>query len=222
MANKPSPEEKLLNLIRGKNSKKVIFSHIGSISISLLNTLKSKFAPVLNKIKSASNRFSLKLKNRLLFYVNRLLTAIVCILLIIMALNIFSTPQNIRLLKNIENEESVKSAKNTVQTVESKPFPYYLSRISGRKLFKIYKAKPEIKKIEKKENPVLLELTNGLFLSGIISDGSRLQAVITDQKRNQTYFLYDGDYIGEIKIENILQNEVVVSYRGETTSINMR
>lgn len=62
--------------------------------------------------------------------------------------------------------------------------------------------------------PTFRDLIKNLNLLGIVS-GQKQQVIIEDKKLKKTYFLYQGDYIGEIKIEAIYSDKVVLEYKGE-------
>ncbi len=58
------------------------------------------------------------------------------------------------------------------------------------------------------------ELIKDINLVGIIS-GDNPQAIIEDKKTQKTYYLYQGQYLGEFQIEEIKEGKVKVNYRGQ-------
>jgi len=84
---------------------------------------------------------------------------------------------------------------------------------SGRNLFQ-----PPIIEEEKPQKPektvFLKDLAAPLSLMGVV-DGETPQAIIQDQKTQKTYFLYEGDYLGDILIEKVDQGIVSLSFDGE-------
>ncbi len=63
-------------------------------------------------------------------------------------------------------------------------------------------------------NPQLAELTKDLSLVGIYW-GTHPEAMIEDTQAKKTYFLKRGDQINGLKIKNILNDRVILEYRGK-------
>ncbi len=59
-----------------------------------------------------------------------------------------------------------------------------------------------------------------LNLLGIV-EGNRVQAVVEDKETNKTFFLYEGDSLGELKVYNIKKSKVILDYKGDKIELNM-
>lgn len=92
-----------------------------------------------------------------------------------------------------------------------KPFLYYLEMIQRRNIFSpiVYKTVEETK-TEIRET--MKSLTANIKLVGISWD-SEPTAMIEDTKTLKTYFLKQGDIIGEFKVEEIFKDRVILSYK---------
>ena len=99
------------------------------------------------------------------------------------------------------------------------PFSYYNDIIAKRELFKSYIEERSARQAIP-AGPTFRDLIKNLNLLGIVS-GEKLQAIIEDRQLNKTYFLYQGDYLGEIKIEEIQPEKVILEYRGEQVNLFM-
>ena len=62
--------------------------------------------------------------------------------------------------------------------------------------------------------PTLEEISASLSLIGIIA-GERPQAIIEDRKSDKSHFLYKGGSVGQAKIVEILEDSVIMEYKGE-------
>lgn len=72
----------------------------------------------------------------------------------------------------------------------------------------------EIKSISKEE------ILGNLNLLGIIT-GNNNQAIIEDKALKKTFFLYKGDRFGELKVDEIKDNLVILDYKGEKIELHM-
>lgn len=101
----------------------------------------------------------------------------------------------------------------------ARPFSYYDTVIAKRELFKSYTEERSARQAMP-AGPTFRDLIKNLNLMGIVS-GEKLQAIIEDRQLNKTYFLYQGDYLGEIKIDEIQPDKVILEYRGEQVNLFM-
>jgi type II secretory pathway component PulC len=94
-----------------------------------------------------------------------------------------------------------------------RPLSYYDDEISRRDVFKkIINESALLKPIA--TAPAFKELVKDLHILGIIS-GSQKQVIIEDSKSAKTYFLGVGDYLEEIKIDEINADNVVLEFKDE-------
>ncbi|MBU4589584.1 MAG: hypothetical protein KKG01_01515 [Candidatus Omnitrophica bacterium] len=64
------------------------------------------------------------------------------------------------------------------------------------------------------------EILKDLTLLGIIT-GEDNQAIIEDKKTKKTQFLYKGDSIGDLKVIDIKDSEVMLDYNGERIELRI-
>ena len=64
----------------------------------------------------------------------------------------------------------------------------------------------------------ILEVTENLKLVGI-SWSSNPDAIIEDTKESKTFFVKPGQRIGEVKVQAIFKDKVILSYQGEETEL---
>ncbi len=98
------------------------------------------------------------------------------------------------------------------------PTAYYLDKIRQRDIFK---SGP--KKIVKEAGPAVsssktAEATEHLKLAGI-SWSNDPDAMIEDTKALRTFFVKRGQMIGEVKVEAIFKDKVIVSYEGQEAEL---
>lgn len=80
----------------------------------------------------------------------------------------------------------------------------------------------EAQKIEKEQSTRLVGLTKNLKLTGISynpSDPKSAFCMIEDVEKNITTFLHEGDPIGLLKVQKILEDRVVLSQENDTVEI---
>lgn len=99
-----------------------------------------------------------------------------------------------------------------------KNISYYLEKVRQRDIFKIG-SKPVSKERDKDEIQVkIAELTQDLKLVGI-SWSDDPDAMIEDAKNKKTYFIKRGQDVGELKVQAIFKDKVVLSYQGVEVEI---
>lgn len=204
-----SPEEKLLHLIRrsGKKDSKEPSEKDSSKAVPI----ESKPAKlkdikiILHGIKSID-----------FILINRLI--IISVFMVLMwflwdlYFNRHQFDKSLSLSKHKPKPEAISMVKK-----EPKPYSYYQEEISKRNIFK---PQGEGKKVSQAApaGPAFKELIKDLNLLGIVA-GDNPQVIIEDRKVQKTYFLYKGDYVGEMKVEAIYPEKVVLEFRGEKISL---
>ena len=101
------------------------------------------------------------------------------------------------------------------------PYSYYQEEIRGKDLFApLYKEEQDIS--GGAAEAAFEDVSSGLSLLGVVS-GASPQAIIQDNKSNKTYFLSKGDSLGEIKLKDILEAEgkVILLYKGKEFSLGL-
>jgi len=98
-----------------------------------------------------------------------------------------------------------------------RPLEYYTSVVGKRGLFK----PPETSKKDPAEVPLAIkQMVKNLNLVGIIKD-EEYQVVIEDRRAKEIHSVYKGDFIGEIMIEDIFEDKVILSYGGDTIDLSL-
>jgi hypothetical protein len=69
-----------------------------------------------------------------------------------------------------------------------------------------------------RSNVTLSELSRQLTLQGILG-GTPPQAIILNHRTDQTVYVPPGDYVGEIKVEEVRRSSVVLSWKNETLEL---
>ena len=93
----------------------------------------------------------------------------------------------------------------------------YKKVVSGRELFRPFV-------FSKKKNAQIItinDLAKDLMLVGVVSVDNK-EAIIKNRRTRQTYFVTVGTTIGELKVENISDNKVEISYKEERKELFLR
>lgn len=214
---KMTPEERLLNLIRRPAKKTSKQKPKEQIAASQENKsskhVSSLIIPKIPAFKEKKFIFTgIKLVNFVL--INRLILLTVFIALALLSFDLFFHSPNFS--KSIISS-TAKPKTISLKEKEIKPYSYYQQEISKRNLFKSGPLESKVKKVIP-AGSTFKELMKGLELLGIVS-GDNPQVIIEDKKLHKTYFLYTGDYLGEIKVEEVYSNRVILEFKGERISL---
>ena len=106
-----------------------------------------------------------------------------------------------------DKEEAV--SKEAADIEPTKPYSYYSKDIGSRDIFK-----PVVQDREGAVDRGQQGIKDKFSLIGVIT-GEELQAAIEDKTASKTYFVFKGDYIDDVLVEDILVNKVILDYRGE-------
>lgn len=99
------------------------------------------------------------------------------------------------------------------------PFSYYADIISRGGFFKT--SLPDVtqdRKIPAKIAP--LELLKGYSLAGVIT-GENPQAIVEDKTSKKAYFLNKGQYLGDFKIDDIMEGRVILEFKGQRFELSL-
>jgi len=105
-----------------------------------------------------------------------------------------------------------------------KAVSYYLEKIGGRDIFRmgtVQKATTGADGAQtgmKVTSAKILDATESLKLVGI-SWSANPDAIIEDTKETKTFFVKTGQKIGDVKIQAIFKDKVILSYEGEETEL---
>lgn len=195
-------EEKLLKLIRRKNSSPDAGGGEGSLS-------KKKFP---REDASSPNARGDFLKR-----VNRLLALTALVLLVSMAVNyvlFMDEPANVISQPDMETA-SVEIAPKEIPAEERRPFGDYQESIVQRDIFQ---SPWEKEKDEKAVQAPQGDLQRKLKLVGIVLDEDP-KAIIEDLEAHQTHFLSVGESVGDARVEEILEGKVILTVNEEKVEL---
>lgn len=191
-----SPEEKLLRLIRGQKKQELPPQKV------LLENQEAKPAVKYSIYSSIQNYLSLNI-NKIIWVV----FSLSCIYLIISFTYPWFGFKKIE-LPQIPPERI--GEEKIPPKMEIKPLESYLGGIGDRQIF----GATTSSKTEKPVSSVDADLIKDMTLVGIIS-GENPQAIIEDKKTQKTYYLNQGQFIGEFKVEEIQEGKIILNYQGQ-------
>ena len=213
---RPTPEEQLLNLIEkgGGGPEAVKFKQKRRFSVLLIFKkpvlfCKRGLSGIIAGLKSGLRDPNLK-------FLNKGLLVIAAVLLVFLIADFIFRQLDIEVFYD---RASVKKRRILLEEIkgEARPFLHYLEMVQRREIF----SPVRLKKVE--EEPVikkadLSELAKDLSLVGI-AWSRKPQAMVEDKKAGRTYFLRAGESINEFKIEDVLKDKIILSYKGETIEL---
>jgi hypothetical protein len=217
-----TPEKQLLNLIEGSKgvgpSAHTSASVHRRLSFLSLDAWKGRLSFLRNNFQQL-----FKAKGSLvpdIKAINGILIVAVCAMTVYFAASIFTW--FISMKKGYSFGDGIKpGAANYEETAEvamiKRPITYYLEKVGARDIFKMgFKkvAAAEVKKETKATSSAIIDATQGLKLVGI-SWSKNPDAIIEDTKTGKTYFLKRGGLIGEVKVQAMSKDKVILSYGGE-------
>ena len=204
-------EEELLNLIDKEDPnvpvklrrKKSLFSNL-SWRKNFRLSLGSRIFHSLVRAKNGVREPNLKVLNKIFFIIS-------AVLLIYLIIDFSFNHPDAAMIGRLISPPKPRSFlyKNAFQP---RPFLYYLEMVRRRNIFSpIVLGKSKKPKVAKEQ---LRAMIKNLRLVGI-SWSKNPVAMIEDEKTKKTYFLKKGQMINEFKIEDVLKNEVILSFKGE-------
>ncbi|MFH1621953.1 MAG: type II secretion system protein N [Candidatus Omnitrophota bacterium] len=211
-----SPEEKLLNLIRRsdkKSSKQKSLEH--KVVLKSDAHPKTSASSVINNqsIPRDKRGFFTGIKFFNFVLINRSILLAVFILSALLFIDSFLRYPNFSKFSiPIKNNLKIAATKD-----KAKPYEYYSQEISKRTLFNIKSPEFRAERVIP-AGQTFKELIRELQLLGVVF-GDNLQVIIEDKRLQKTYFLYPGDYLGEIKVEEVYPDRVILEFNGERVSL---
>ncbi|MFH1189760.1 MAG: hypothetical protein V1682_03640 [Candidatus Omnitrophota bacterium] len=218
-----TPEKQLLNLIedpKGTNTpaRAHAIMHHG-LSLFSLSAWKSRLSFLRGRLQK---KFQLKdIRSIDVKVLNNLLGACVVIMAVYLAAGVSISLVNMNKAHRLGDEaigkgEKYESPKETA--IIKKAISYYLEKVGQRDIFKMG-AKKAVAPAARKEakaapSSAIIEATQDLKLVGI-SWSKDPDAMIEDTKLMRTYFVKRGGSIGDIKVQAMFKNKVILSYGGE-------
>ncbi|MFH1782902.1 MAG: hypothetical protein ABH848_04740 [Candidatus Omnitrophota bacterium] len=228
-----TPEKQLLSLIEdsGKGNAKVKTykaKHQG-LSLFSLSVWKSKLSFLVDRItRSFKTKETFQINVKAL---NRILILLIFFLMIF-GVNIFLTSMSS--LDKMPALELGSSKDIEIGSVKESPVLkknvyYYLDKVSDRNIFKMGTQEEVAEIIETEElverpdqkvaiKSALSENMANLKLVGISWSASP-DAIIENTTTYNTYFVKRGQTVGELKVEAVLKDKVILSYEGEEAEL---
>ncbi|MDP2939552.1 MAG: hypothetical protein Q8O13_05715 [Candidatus Omnitrophota bacterium] len=205
MEGQSTPEERLLKLIRNKNKE---------VKATTIKPTQSSGEGVVVPVSKIVNlRYRLAQKVLTLKNIHVILFLVIGFLLSSIIFQFFFSQEERQGKSTQPAESNLAALKKDSGLSEPVPLDYYSKQIAKRDIFKspLEKEQPSD---QTSVNATLQELIANLRLTGIILD-KQPQAIIEDTKTKKTYFLNKGDYIGDIKVEEIQESKVILIYQEE-------
>lgn len=204
-----SPEERLLRLIRNRPADTEA-SELKSIQFYS------------NK-KKVSNDFGTKKANEniikqieALKLLNKGLGFLLCLIWLSLLLSLTLS------LKKHSYDKKLLSEKNEFihKEISIQPFSYYSDILNSRNIFLSQEYKQEDTNNPAVLNIALEQLLGNYSLLGIVND-FKPQAIIEDKNSKKTYFLNKGQFINNIKIEDIKDGKVILKSQNQTFELGL-
>ncbi len=194
MSGNVSPEEKLLRLIRGKNSDQAAGQGVQQ------SGHKDVLGPIISSIKSVS------LRNILL-----ILFVISWICLIASHLYSWMGLKTVKLPEVMIDNASGLSSPQAESVSSQKPYESYLQAAGNRQIFGSSQAGAQ-----SQERPAVAggDLVKDISLVAIIK-GESPQAAIEDKKTQKTYYVSKGQYVGDFLIEDVHEGKIILNSKGQ-------
>lgn len=105
------------------------------------------------------------------------------------------------------------------EKVQIPPFSYYADIISRGALLKTSLPR-ETRDGEMPAKIAPLELLKGYTLAGVIT-GENPQAIVEDKTSKKAYFLNKGQYLGDFKIDDIMEGKVILELKGQRFELSL-
>jgi hypothetical protein len=106
------------------------------------------------------------------------------------------------------------SAQKAPEEPARPPFTYYSEGLGARNIFSPVLKEEPANQPPGEQGPKLEDVKGQLNLLGVIS-GAPPQAIIEDKRTQKTYFLNKGATFDDIEVGDILDNKVILNYKGK-------
>lgn len=221
--NNSTPERDLLKLIEEEGSSSGIDSGVTplgtirrGVSFLSLGGLRGRFEFLKDILAKGFKKEDINVKS-----INKILIIILAIVFVGVVVDIGSS--SVGLKKQMEGAFSISSV-SVISDFKEKSFlkdaSYYLDKTKQRDIFNRV-SKVRVKEIEIKgisQVKEIAEKTVNFKLVGI-SWSDNPDVMIEDTKIKKTFFLKRGDMIGNILVDEIYPEKVVLNYQGQTIEL---
>lgn len=200
-----SPEEKLLRLIRSKGPKQAP----DEVKVN---------APSLKPASQHVNRAEKK-PEKIIRFVNLNTVLILALLgVIIYSVQFFvKRPKTAidALEDKLKYQTKAPVGKTQESVAEKRPsLEYFATQVEEKNIFSPATKEEAATQAPVEQGPKLDDIKSQLNLLGVIS-GDNPQAIIEDKKTQKSYFLNKGSKLDDIEVKDILENKVILSYKGQ-------
>lgn len=224
-----SPEEKLLRLIRGeKKPKDKTLSPSDSLSekekavppsedTRAGSLAKPRVVTVPQKRNITARAMQPKDGHDYIRFINIALIAILVIITVVLlsdAIN-FNSRRPVHVTETTPRTTESLAPQPQLQPQPSTDIPSNADALISRDLFKPPVAAPATNIPQ-----VSYEKLKDLSLKGIIA-GDKPQAIIEDEKNKKSFFLYKGESINDITVEDIQSDRVILRVNGEVLELTL-
>lgn len=203
-----SPEEKLLRLIRGEKKQK------DKPAAERIEPPKSSAEIPMAKLQGAGQMVGGK--TGYFKVINSALVAVLVIIIVFFIFDIITSklkPPSMVQGEHRQQQAARSAAEDINHRATSVPFSTYAD-VGNRELFKPLKSEIQDRATSQRTSESAQDKLKDLFLIGIIA-GGKPQAVIEDRKIQKTYFLYKGQAVNQLTVEDILEDRVIFDFEGE-------
>ena len=199
-----SPEDRLLNLIKGKYKKKDGTKESVRTEKRAVLADAAKRAFLKNKLFKPAFLQSL---NRTLIVIALLISGYLVYSIIIHAQR--DTDSYVIEKGDVVSRGDDTALEGKTGEDDARDFAEYSQEIGNRNLF----SAPVID-TTRQNVPVSFDVTSRFNLVGIIA-GERPQAIIEDKETQKTYYLYKGESFSGVTVEDVGEGSVVLNYSGQ-------
>lgn len=217
-----SPEEKLLSIIKGKQS----IPESGAPGPEVKNiepVQRAQWKRIDEYISAILRNNFLKnsiLDTQTLKTFNKyavIIAALVAVYLFLDAILVIPSRKAASLISKTYVSGSLTGFTENAMPIETKSYSYYSNKIAGKNIFgggSYIQTESQMSETE----PSTELSGGGLGLVGIIP-GDNPQAIVEDKKSQKTYYLAKGQSINGITAEEINEDKVVLEYRGKRVTL---
>ena len=221
-----TPEKQLLKLIQAHRGKDEVALQAHAIRYRSLSMLSfgawlGRFSFSLDWLRKKFQ--GVKGQSLDIKLINKVSLFFIYVLAFYFLLNLISSAINLRKVPNldIKSPEGVRALSFTENSVLKDAASFYLEKVRGRDIFKIGAKKTTTANEEntaKAPTSRIIEATANLKLVGI-SWSHDPDALIEDSKALRTFFVKVGQMIGEVKVQAIFKDRVILRYGVEEIEI---
>ncbi|MCK5393448.1 MAG: hypothetical protein KAI91_03860 [Candidatus Omnitrophica bacterium] len=226
-----TPEKQLLELIensKGKNSKIV-----GAYKVKRKGKSFFSFNAWLGRIFFLKGELKKRSRKKIILSIKAVNGFMTLGLIVLAGTFIYIISGAMNDLKKVKNRGLKSGEIESLlvfqgRTLNDRYLSYYMNKINKRDIFKMENVEEEIVQKEepdltakinmKSPNEMIIEATKNLKLVGI-SWSNNPDALIEDTEALRSFIVRKGDMIGEVKVDDILKDKVLLGFKGEQIEI---